>query len=77
MLKLGGSRVLQPYQAYSQLYYESKLKTIIEKRYKEHLEAVPTKDQKSAFAFRVAETKVLFDAESEQISQLSNSRVNN
>jgi hypothetical protein len=69
VLKLAGSRVLQPYQAYSHLYYESKLKTIIEERYKEHLEVVPTKDQQSAFVFRTAETKALFDAETDEVKQ--------
>jgi hypothetical protein len=62
-----GSRVLQSHQAYSQLYYESKLKSIIDKKYKEHLETVPLKNQKSVFAFHAAETKELFDTETDEV----------
>jgi hypothetical protein len=68
-LKLKGSRVLQSYQAYSQLYYETKLKPVIDKKYHDYLETVPPKDQKSAFAFRAAETKRLFDAETDEVKK--------
>jgi hypothetical protein len=69
VLKLQGSRHLQPYQAYSQLYYESKLKPIIDKKYKEHLETVPSDEQKTAFAFRVNEMKKLFEDESDEVKR--------
>jgi len=69
VLKLNGSRVLQPFQAYSQLYYEPKLKSIIDERYEKHLKAVPIPKQKSVFAFRAAETKALYDAETDEVKQ--------
>ena len=68
-MKLQGSRHLQAFQAYSQLYYESKLKPIVEKNYKEHLENVPSDEQKTAFAFRTAEIKRLLEAESEDVKR--------
>jgi hypothetical protein len=70
VLKLqGSSRILQPFQAYSQLYYESKLKPIIDEKYKVHLETVPFDKQKTAFAFRAAETKELLEAETEEVKR--------
>jgi hypothetical protein len=70
VLKLQGSnRILQPFQAYSQLYYELKIKPIIDKKYKEHLETVPFDEQKSAFAFRARVTKELLEAETEEVKR--------
>ena len=46
-----------------------KLKSIIDEKYKEYVKAVPPKDQKSAFAFRVAETKALLEAETDKVKQ--------
>src|SRR5258708_6054740 len=63
-LKLSAkSKVLQPYQAYSQLYYNSKLKPVIDEMYQEHLESMPIADQKTRFVFTATATKELYEAE--------------
>lgn len=61
------SQLLQGYQAYSQLYYDTKLKGIIDKKYKEHTETVPKEEQTSWFAFSTSLTKVLFERETNEI----------
>jgi hypothetical protein len=37
--------------------------------YQEHIRTVPPKDQKSAFAFRVAQTRLMFDMETDEVKQ--------
>ena len=67
VLKLTSKTRLQPFQAYSRLYYDEKLKPIVDEKYKEHIESVPKAQQKSRFAFSAALTRELFDAESEEV----------
>ena len=45
------------------------MKPIIDKKYKEHLATVPSDKQKAAFAFRVAEIKDFFEAETEEVKR--------
>jgi hypothetical protein len=61
------TRVRQPYQAYSKLYYETKLKDIIDEKYKEHIDTTPKAEQKGRFAFTSALTKSFYDAETDEI----------
>ena len=70
MLKLSTkSRRLQPFQAYSRLYYDTKLKPIIDEKYKEYTETVPEDEQKTRFVFSAALTKTLFEAETEEVKR--------
>jgi len=61
--------MLQPFQAYSRLYYETKLKAIINEKLKEHTESVPKEEQKTRFVFLTALTKELFDAETDEVKK--------
>lgn len=68
LLKLSTkNRTLQGFQAYSRLYYETKLKDVIDKEYKVHTETVPKEEQKTRFAFAAALTKTLLDSESDEV----------
>lgn len=61
--------MLQPYQAYSQLYYESKLKAIIDEKYKEHLETLPESERKKRFQFGNSLTKSMYEGESDKVKE--------
>jgi hypothetical protein len=66
------SKKLPSYQAYQQLYYEEKIKDIVEKRWDEHLRSQPGYDEDSvpqvpSLAFRNRITRELFADESDEV----------
>jgi hypothetical protein len=63
------SRTLQPFQAYSRLYYEIKLKDVINVEFEEHTKTVPKHEQKTRFVFSTALTKTLYEAETEEVKK--------
>lgn len=60
--------MLQPFQAYSKLYHKSKLKAIIDEKFKEYQQNTEG-EQKSRFAFATSLTKQMLDNESEEVKQ--------
>jgi hypothetical protein len=69
MLKLSKSQALQPFQAYSRLYYDTKLKDIIDAKFSEHTETVPVHEQMTRFVFGAALTRTLYEAETEEVKK--------
>ena len=63
----GKTKKLQPFQAYTKLYHESKLKAIIEEKFKEHQENVPQAEQKARFAFATSLTKEMYASETDKV----------
>jgi hypothetical protein len=66
---LSKSRVLQPFQAYSKLYYDTKLKDVVNAKFSEYTETVPIHEQMTRFVFGVALTKTLYEAETEEVKK--------
>jgi hypothetical protein len=63
---------LQPTQAYSRLFYEGKLKAIVEQRWTAHIALEPedaTKNKKPTLQFRNKVIKELYDAEPTEIKK--------
>lgn len=63
---------LQPAQAYSRLFYEERLKVIIDKHWVAHIALNPedsTKNQKPSLQFRNKIIKELYDSESTEIKE--------
>ena len=60
---------LQPIQAYSQLFYDTRLRDIIEPRWKAHLLANPTLGRADRLAFQNKTLKELLAAEPEVVRQ--------
>jgi len=61
--------VLQPFQAYSKLYYDTKLKDIVDTRFSEYTETVPIHEQMTRFVSGAALTKRLYKAETEEVKK--------
>jgi hypothetical protein len=51
------------------LYYDDKLKPIIDEKFKAYKKDVPVDKQKSEFAFRVSNLKELLEAETEEVKE--------
>jgi hypothetical protein len=69
LLDLSGKkgRRWQPYQAYSHLYYNKKLRQIIVDGYIEYLAGVPNEEPDSMFKYRNRELRVLLDKETDEV----------
>jgi hypothetical protein len=63
------SRKLQPVQAYSRLYYDTKVKDTVNARYKEYIETTAKPEQLSRIVFAANITKEFFEAETEEVKQ--------
>lgn len=63
------SKLLQPFQAYSQLYYDKKLKKIIDEEYEKHTGQYPadSAERQSRFIFSTSLTKKLLDEETAKV----------
>ncbi|KIM87976.1 hypothetical protein PILCRDRAFT_3685 [Piloderma croceum F 1598] len=55
------------FQAYSWLYYEEKVKDIVDQKYQEHVDTVSKGKQKSRFAFSATVTREMFDKETPEV----------
>jgi zona occludens toxin (predicted ATPase) len=60
---------LQPYQAYWQLYQESKLKIIVDTRYNDHVKNTLKEKQETWIGFTTKVVKELFEAESAEVKE--------
>jgi hypothetical protein len=67
ILRLTKSRMLQPTQAYSRLYYNSKLKEIVDKEYKEHTDNTPKDQQEQRVAFTAKLLEKLLNEETDEV----------
>jgi len=59
--------MLQPTQAYSRLYYNSKLKEIVNKEYKEHTDNTPKDQQEKCIAFAAKLVEKLLNEETDEV----------
>jgi len=64
---LTAKRKLQSHQAYSRLYYDTKLKSVVEARYKQHIDETPKGRQKKQIVFAAQVVKELFKAETDEV----------
>src|SRR5882672_7333995 len=72
LLDLSGkaARRWQPYQAYSRLYYDTKLRPIITNAYIEYREGIPDGDvPASLFAFRNRELRMMLENETSEVKE--------
>jgi len=62
-----GARRWQPYQAYSCLYYDAKLRPIITSAYIEYREGIHDNEPISLFAFRNRELRTMLEKETSEV----------